>query len=367
MSTTALPTACKMLFALLRASLHERDVELSYFQGVTHDDWKQCYRLSVTQGVMALAWDGVVRLPYELMPPLAVKIPWATNVEAYEKRYMKYCKTAVELSDFYARHGIKTVVLKGVGLSTLYPVPSHREGGDIDIYTYSTSQDLMSDKQANSMADLLMQEKGIDVDAEHSYKHSLFHYNGVAIENHRSFLNVEAYRIAMYMEKLLKENISPALTSLPVGEVMTPSAVFNTLFISLHAFQHYCAGMTLHHLCDWAMVISRYGLHIPSEVNDKSYIKGIHTLTMLCNRYLGTDISVGGDEKLADDILSEMLYPRYSKVVPSGSKIQLLIYKIRRLFYSHRRRSKILRELFVNVIWRSIISHIRNPHTIFHR
>ena len=207
----------------------------------------------------------------------------------------------------------------------------------------------------------------MDVDIEYSYKHSLFHYNGVPIENHKTFLNVKAYNIAGQMEEFLKGNMKPSLVALPCGEILVPSAVFNTLFISLHTFHHYCAGMTLHHLCDWAMVISRYGLHIPSEVNDKSYIKGIHTLTMLCNRYLGTAISVGGDEKLADDILSEMLYPRYSKDVPSGSKIQLLIYKTRRLFYSHRRRSKILREPFVNVIWRSIINHIRNPHTIFHR
>ena len=367
MSSIALTLPQQMLFALLRASLHQRDVELSYFHNATADDWKQCYRLSVTQGVMALSWDGVLRLPYELMPPLAVKIPWAANVEAYEKKYMRHCAVVDELYRFYARHGIKTVVLKGVGLSTLYPVSSHREGGDIDIYTYSANKDTMSDKQANAMADVLMQEKGIDVDINHSYKHSLFHYNGVAIENHRTFLNVEAYRIAVYMEKLLKENISPTLTSLSVGEVMTPSAVFNTLFISLHAFQHYCAGMTLHHLCDWAMVISRYGLHIPSEVNDKSYIKGIHTLTMLCNRYLGTDISVDGDEELAEDMLSEMFYPKYSKVVPSGGKIQLLIYKTRRLFYGHRRRSKILRESFVSMIWRSVINHIRYPHTIFHR
>jgi hypothetical protein len=137
----------EMLFALLRSSLHGGEVEHSYFQGATPDDWKQCYHLSVKQGVMALSWDGVVRLPRELQPPLAIKISWAANVEAYEKRYMKYCKTAVELSGFYSQHGIKTVVLKGVGLSTLYPIPHHREGGDIDIYTYSACKDSISDKE----------------------------------------------------------------------------------------------------------------------------------------------------------------------------------------------------------------------------
>ena len=51
-----------MLFALLRASLHEKEVEVECFQEASDDDWKRCYQLAVAQGVMALAWDGVLRL-----------------------------------------------------------------------------------------------------------------------------------------------------------------------------------------------------------------------------------------------------------------------------------------------------------------
>ena len=51
-----------MLFALLRSSLHEKEVEQVFFHEATDDDWKQCHQLAVAQGVMALAWDGVMRL-----------------------------------------------------------------------------------------------------------------------------------------------------------------------------------------------------------------------------------------------------------------------------------------------------------------
>ena len=51
-----------MLFALLRSSLHEKEVEVECFQEATDDDWKQCHQLAVAQGVMALAWDGMLRL-----------------------------------------------------------------------------------------------------------------------------------------------------------------------------------------------------------------------------------------------------------------------------------------------------------------
>ena len=53
----------QMLFALLRSSLHEQEVEQVFFQHATDNDWKQCYQTAISQGVMALAWDGVLRLP----------------------------------------------------------------------------------------------------------------------------------------------------------------------------------------------------------------------------------------------------------------------------------------------------------------
>ena len=52
-----------MLFALLRSSLHEQEVEQVFFDQATDEDWKQCHQIAAAQGVMALAWDGVLRLP----------------------------------------------------------------------------------------------------------------------------------------------------------------------------------------------------------------------------------------------------------------------------------------------------------------
>ena len=41
-----------MLFALLRSSLYEKEVEVECFQETTDDDWKQCHQLAVAQGVI---------------------------------------------------------------------------------------------------------------------------------------------------------------------------------------------------------------------------------------------------------------------------------------------------------------------------
>ena len=354
----------EMLFALLRASLHERVPEESYFVGATDKDWKRCYRLAARQGVKALAWDGIVKLPSELMPPKEVKLSWATGVMSYEQVYSRYCQTLNELARQYAEHGIVTMQIKGVGLSALYPIPSHREGGDIDIYTYSADTTKMSHEEANNFADQLMREQGIEVDVEY-YKHSNFYYKGIPIENHKCFLNVHESPFFAHADEVLHKYMAPTLTTLPVGEILTPSAKFNTLFLAFHAARHYGSGLSLHHLCDWVVLINKCGLHMPVEIKDKRFLRFVDVLTMLCNKYLGTNVPVAvADEMLANELLDEMLNPKYPDDVTNKSRLAVFVYKLQRFYHNHRLANKVFTTSLTRRLLTSIIYHIRKPETI---
>lgn len=354
----------EMLFALLRASLHERVPEESYFAEATVEDWWQCYRLAARQGVKALAWDGIVKLPSELMPPKEVKLSWATGVMKYEEVYKRYCQTADELSRLYAEHNISTMQMKGVGLSALYPIPSHREGGDIDIYTYSADTTKMSHEEANNLADRLMKDRGIEVDVEY-YKHSNFYYKGIPIENHKCFLNVHESPFFAHADEVLHKYMAPTLTSLPVGEILTPSAQFNALFLSFHAARHFGSGLSLHHLCDWVVMINRYGIQMPTEITNQRFLAFVDVLTYLCNRYLGTDVEVNADDKQANTVLKEMLYPVYTDEVDGMSRIKMFMYKLMRMCHNHKLSNMVLPTSLTKRVWTSIIYHIRKPETIF--
>lgn len=368
MKTVTLHKHEQMLFALLRASLHERKTETAPFRDSTDEEWKRCHRLAVSHGVMALAWDGVMKLPSELQPSLSVKLTWASAVGRYETKYLYYCRTVDELSRFYARHGISVMQLKGVGLSALYPVPSHREGGDIDIYTYSADKDRMSDEEANRLADHLMREENIEVDTDHSPKHSVFYYKDIPVENHKTFLNVESYRAAVPAEKVLKEQMHPQLTTLDSGRVLTPPPLFNMLFIAFHAAQHYGSGLALHHLCDWACLLKRHGLRMPAGVTDRRFLRFVSALTLLSNQLLGTDVPIADmPENLARKILKEMLHPPYQTVVPAQRGIGIIIYKARRLGHLIALRRDVLGEPAYRTLLHSVIEHIRRPETIFLR
>ena len=222
----------------------------------------------------------------------------------------------------------------------------------------------MNDVEANRLADSLMRQHGIKVNTE-SPKHSNFFYKGIPIENHKHFLNVNSSRNAVMIENELRKNLVPEKTSLGVGMILTPSPSFNMLFVAFHACQHLGNGLSIHHLCDWTIILKHYGLQISETVKEKGFLSGVYALTNLCNLYLGTSIEVSGDNSLSLEILNEILHPKYSAQVPTKNKIGIIIYKIRRLLYTHRLKYTILRSSILERIWSSIIFHLRHPQTIF--
>ena len=321
----------EMLLALLRAALHQSEVQTSFFKHSTAGEWKLCYRLAVKQGVAALAWSAVERLPKELCPPLDVKLSWALCGDRQLEKYSNHCRVAHDLAGLYARNGIATVVLKGVGLSRLYPVPALREVGDIDIYTCSADKSRMTDDEANALANELMEQRGAGVDYSYKRVHSSFFYKGVRFENHSRFLNPETSAQVDGVDEWLKEQLFPRAVKLLDGEcdVNVPSDAFDAVFIPLHAAHHYGKGLSLRHLCDWSVLAMQDGFELPRELDDKCYRRVTRTLSQLCNRYLGASIPVEGYGKLADEMMREIICPPFSGKARFNNPVKACWYKVR--------------------------------------
>ena len=82
----------KQLFTLLRAALWHETPSDDFIHDLSADSWQKIYKVGTSQGVLAIAWDGLEQLiaegliPQERQPPLQLKIQWAYNVEQIEKR-----------------------------------------------------------------------------------------------------------------------------------------------------------------------------------------------------------------------------------------------------------------------------------------
>lgn len=334
----------EMLLALLRAALHQQEARDDYFRLATPEDWLQCYRLAVRQGVSALAWEGIERLPMDYAPPLDVKLSWALKEKKQREKYQKHCRALNELTQLYAEHGIATMVLKGVGLSRLYPVPAHREGGDIDIYTYSADKTRMTDEEANRLALELMREMGAVVEDTLFKKHSEFVFQGVTFENHCLFLHVDRCQSIAKAERWLEEHRTSQMVELLEGEchVEVPTITFDRVFVALHAAQHYGEGLSLKHLCDWTLLARQGGVELPVALNDKYLKRAVATLTHLCNRYLGLDISTEGGEAMANEMMREILHPRYFRKTPPSNPVKAYWWGIKERWHIFKLRHRLL-------------------------
>lgn len=360
-----------MLLALLKQSLNGGVLPQTLFNHASESEWKECHRLAVSQGVMALAWDGVTTLPTELLPPKKLKLQWALAVEAYEKRYAAYCRTVSELSKLMQPHGVGLMQLKGVGFSACYPTPSHREGGDIDVYFYALDSNAMTDEEARNIAEGIIEKQGIEIERNHSEKHNEFCYNGILIESHKTFLNVYNTPEAQPMEAYLRAHCRPTTASLLGGEcnVAVPTTQFNVVFIGFHAAQHYVHGLALHHLVDWACLQRNDALSLlPYDLMDEKVIRFLNALTALANRHLGFPATVSFNERFATSILSEMLYPPFAIESNSSKRIspwQALIYKTKRFIYRHRKLNSVF-TISLKTRFRDVYkNNAKNPGRLF--
>ena len=357
-----------MLFALLRSSLTQNTADASVFENATPDDWRKCYRLAEDHGVKALAWDGVVTLPRDKRPEKQLYLNWALAVEKYEQMYAHYCRTIAKLTDFYAQHGIATMQMKGVGFSTYYPHPEHREGGDIDIFTRSLDTSKMSDEEANALADKLMQDQGIEVERT-SFKHSIFYYDGVPIENHKCYLDIEFMEMAVPVEKALKKVDSCRKVHLlnDECEIYIPSDAFNTLFISFHAIQHLVGAVTLHHMCDWACVLNRCGMELPPELTDKRYLRVLSMFNSFASRFLGSEAPTSCSENDLDLMFWILLRYNISTTITSTNPLGILIQKGSRFYKFLKTRKDLAGRPMMPEIIAKISEKIHRPNTIFTR
>ena len=155
-------------------------------------EWDDIFRMAADQGVCAVIGDGMERLPEELRPPRELRLRWALTAERQEKRYRHQQEKAAKMAAAFAENGIRLLLLKGLGLSRDYPVPAHRECGDIDIYLFGASDE----------GDRLLLQMGaqpyFDVP-----KHSSHTWDGILIENHRTILNVRRNRNERELNALL--------------------------------------------------------------------------------------------------------------------------------------------------------------------
>lgn len=355
-----------ILFELLKLALCDKQPNLDIFEGLTANNWSEVITLSVEQGVQAIVFDGAMKLPCDIQPPRNLKLKWIVNVDVIEKRFEKYINSCAELVKIYAQSDIKVMVLKGIGLAYLYPVPHHREGGDIDIWLFGKY------KQGNEV----IEKHGIELRYEDK-KHMVFYFNGIPIESHRTFLNSDMYKVDMKLEIALKKIIKSQqcdMIPLPLGEfAFAPAPTFNAIFLARHMVTHFYGGIVVRHLCDWSVFLKKYygkfdTQYVIEEFRKAGILELVAILSNICVKHLDLPKQFNPFEsvespKLEARIFKDILVVK--KVVNSSNPFRIFIHKTNRFCKSLWKAQLVHRVSKSYIIWKSIKSHITNPYLIF--
>lgn len=333
-------------------------------------DWPKVARLAHKQGVDALCFDAMSMLDPCRQPDKDMLLKWLGQVSYMENCYESYRKTLDELAAVYESNGIEMMLLKGYGMSLLWPVPQHRPTGDIDVY--------FGDKW-NEADKLVGRSLGVEVEDIHEH-HTTFSYKGIHVENHYDTVNTKSTVSGKWLEKVLK-GLARNGERIKIREASCylPSAQFNAIFLMRHLGSHFCgSSVSLRQVLDWGFFMRencgrvdwQEAMKVLKQIGIDRFF---HQINAICVDYLGFDfdIAIDREEKLEKRVFEDIVSPEYEAVDRRASRgkgvfdrILSGCFRIRRFLANSWKRRIVYRDSIFSQLILGISSNLKRYQSI---
>lgn len=317
MSETTMSKSTKALLALLRMAIHR------HVQSVEdHVNWQEVLTLAQRQGVRGLAYEALEQMKQggaecTGFPDRMLLLQWYAQTAFVEKTAAQHQALAKEVAGLWARHGIRTIVFKGMAHSRYYPKAEHREFGDFDCYLIDGQG-----RCAYALGNEVARENGLAVD-DGWYKHSHIGFNNgsrqLTIENHRFFTSARRGGTDMALHKYMVELIGDGsqLERLDGTDIYVLPLEAEGLFMLYHSLTHFLVeGINLRHFVDWACWIKANQDKLRwtdfyAQCRRFRLDGFVDVLNTIATKYLGVvlhDETVFADSKYADRTMESALH-----------------------------------------------------------
>ena len=216
-------------------------------------EWHHLHFLALKQTVQGIVYDAVCQLPEDLLPPTDLLMLWMREVQAIESTHQQHLRALAWLTTrTEAESALRPIVLKGLPLASLYPTPSHRISGDIDLFYGS--------RAAAEEADRLVESWGTPV-IRGEQGESSFAISQVPIEHHAflalSHVPWRKHRLTSWIERTMAKDTSTRRVMINDMPVRVLSAEIDMVQLGSHNLKHSLnEGIGLRQLCDLALFVS---------------------------------------------------------------------------------------------------------------
>lgn len=316
----------RVLLQLLSAAINAQVPALDNV--LSGAEWQQVYAQAAKQGVLAVVWESVRRLPPDLQPGRGLRLQWAYGAEQIVSRSKKQMQEATRFAALCAGAGCRLILLKGIGLSRYYPVPLLRECGDIDILLPEGFEKGNEIATSHGMA-----VSGLD------YKHNHIRSNGVMFENHRYLTSFKGKGDIRRLERIFQDAIKGG-DFVPFGDagshVLSPT--INALYITYHSFFHFLIeGITLRHLLDWALFAGTeqnaidwsYFYRVCDDMGFSRFANTMNAIAVDIWGVLLTNPDVAFDRRYVDRVLDDVLADKmHVSGLPGYKRRAILVYNM---------------------------------------
>lgn len=242
------------LFRFLRFSLGLEGEVKGLFDGRQGAfDWDACYQFAKRQTLVGVLFDGIQRLPKELAPARPLLLRWLSDSESIRRRNMRIDRASAYIYNKVCAAGFRCCILKGQGNALLYPHPSSRIPGDVDVWVMANREEL------RHIAFSLTEGDGSSL--QESLNHIGLTVHGVSAELHSTPALLNSPLHNSRLQKWLKRNADLQCSNriaLPnnAGEVAVPTVSFNIIYQLCHLFHHcFYEGVGLRQIVDYYFVL----------------------------------------------------------------------------------------------------------------
>lgn len=217
-------------------------------------DWASFFAFAKKQTLTGILMDGIQKLPKDAAPPRSLLMTWFGLSQGIARRNTVLNIATAGIYRKIREVGFMCCILKGQGNAVLYPNPSARIPGDVDVWIDAGRDDI------RRLAGMLAGSNGKVL--EESISHIGLNVGGVTVELHSlpAFMANAVYsrRLKAWMLQNIAGQCSN-MVALPdgVGEVAVPTAAFNAVYQLYHLYHHYFyEGVGLRQVVDYYFVLT---------------------------------------------------------------------------------------------------------------
>lgn len=277
-------------------------------------DWQEFMKFCYQHSIIGIVFEGLERSNKRI--PQKVLFEWISYVETIKKHNQTVDKRVIDITKWFDKKGIRSIILKGQANGLMYPKPELRSPGDIDVWVDAPQLNIIK---------MVLEEYPNAHYSLHHIKMPVF--NEVSVEIHYKPI----YLTNWFKDRILQKHVDTIKNTqfsrqeyLKGNKIGCLTDEFNVVYQLLHMYAHFFSTRNnFKQLVDYYYLLKLYRADVSNTNDVKNLIKELGLLKYakgimwIMKEILGLDeklLYLPVDEKIGKRILEKsMRYGTYSQ------------------------------------------------------